>query len=569
MFTVGIDLGTTASVIAFVQQGKPRSILVDSGKKTTPSVVNYGEDNPIVGREAIFKVDSSNTVFSVKRFMGSNEKFCERTPEEISADILTFLKKSAEYQLRNTIDAAVITVPAHFSEIQRIATKRAASIAGIKVLQLINEPTAAAIAFGLDKQTNGIYAVYDLGGGTFDFSILRLKNGILQVLATGGDNYLGGDDLDNAISAYNFKRYGLDIFEMTDGEKMLGKLIAKSMKEKLETDKEIYKNYIYKNKSYEFYLSKDVMEQISVEYLNKTFKIADQVLSDSRIDRANLEGIVLVGGMTKMRLIKEAVKKYFNVNIFTDLNPEEVVAFGAAIQAEAIAKKESAMLLIDVTPLTLGIETIGGGVDKIIHRNTPIPIMQKREYTTYQNNQTGIKFRIVQGERSLAKDCKSIVEFELTGIPKMPSGTPRITVEFSIDMNGLLSIKAYEKSTGITQMITVEPSSGLTEEEMVTILENAAKNKEQDSIEASYITIKVESERQINFWRSILEDIPHNERECIKKEIVKLENSLAAKSYQEVLEHKKNIESLMGKFLDEIISSKLSKKSMNISQFKE
>ncbi len=569
MFTVGIDLGTTASVIAFVQQGKPRSILVDSGKKTTPSVVNYGENNPIVGREAIFKVDSGNTVFSVKRFMGSNEKFCTRTPEEISADILTFLKKSAEYQLRNTIDAAVITVPAHFSEIQRIATKRAASIAGIKVLQLINEPTAAAFAFGLDKQIDGIYAVYDLGGGTFDFSILRLKNGVFQVLATGGDNYLGGDDLDNAIAAYNFKRYGLDISEMTDSEKMLGKLIAKSMKEKLETNKEVYKNYIYKNKSYEFYLSKDVMEQISVAYLNKTFEIADQVLTDSRIDRAYLDGIVLVGGMTKMQLIKEAVKKHFNVNIFTDLNPEEVVAFGAAIQAEAIAKKESAMLLIDVTPLTLGIETIGGGVDKIIHRNTPIPIMQKREYTTYQNNQTGIKFHIVQGERSLAKDCKSIAEFELTGIPKMPSGTPRITVEFSIDMNGLLSIKAYEKNTGITQLITVEPSSGLTEEEMTVILENAATNKEQDSIEASYITIKVESERQIKFWRSILEDIPRNERKYIKKEITKLENSLAAKSYQDVLEHKKNIENLMGKFLDEIISSRLSKKPMNISQFKE
>ena len=569
MFTVGIDLGTTASVIAFIQNGKPRSISIDNGRKTTPSVVNYGEGEPIVGREAIFKVDSENTVFSVKRFMGSSEKFLGKTPEEISADILSFIKRTAESQLRQTIDAAVITVPAHFSEIQRIATKRAASIAGIKVLRLINEPTAAAIAFGLNKNASGIYAVYDLGGGTFDFSILRLKDKVFQVLATGGDNYLGGDDLDHAILKYNFERHKLNISEMTDGEKMLGKLIAKSLKENLESEKVARKNFTYKNENYEFLLSEKIMQQISDTYLTKTLEIADQVFCDAGTDSNKIQGVVLVGGMTKMPLVREAIKKHFNVNIFTDLNPDEVVAFGAAIHAESISSEESGTLLIDVVPLTLGVETIGGGVDKIIHRNTPIPIVQKREYTTYKNNQTGIKFHIVQGERPLAKDCKSVANFELAGIPKMPYGVPRIVVEFSIDVNGLLSVKSYEKSTGISQTVVVEPSSGLTEEEMISILESAAKNKEQDSIEASYITIKIESERQINFWRSILGDIPSYERKYINKEIRFLEKSLAAKSYHEALIHKKNIETTIGQFLDEIISNRLSKKSINISQFKE
>jgi molecular chaperone HscA len=567
MFTVGIDLGTTASVVAFVQSGRPRAIVADSGKKTVPSVVNYGENFPIVGREAIFKVDLDNTVFSVKRFMGDNKKFCGRSAEEVSADILSFMKKSAEEQLRFPVDAAVISVPAHFSESQRIATKRAASIAGIKVLRLISEPAAAAIAFGLNRSASGIYAVYDFGGGTFDFSILRQSNGIFQVLATGGDNYLGGDDVDIAVVKYNFERLGLDFSEPTPGERMLGKLIAKSMKESLGNGDIVRKNFVYRNEKYDFCISEEKMREIINEYMNRTFAIVDQVFRDAGIGYAQTDGVVLVGGMTKMPMIKEAIRNRFNINIFDEINPEEAVALGAAIHADSIASRSSGMLLIDVVPLTLGVETLGGGVDKIIHRNTPIPVAQTREYTTYENNQTGIKFHIVQGERTLAKDCRSIANFELSGIPLMPSGIPRVIVQFSVDVNGLLSVNAYEKSSGISQSVTVEPSSGLSDDEMISILENAAKNKAKDDVDASYIAVKVECERLIKFWRTIIDDIPEKEREIMSELIDSLKQSLEMEKYQDALKYKKNIEEIVGKFLDSVISDKLSKRSINIKSF--
>lgn len=564
MFTVGIDLGTTASVVSFIQHGEARAIPIDSGKKTTPSVVNYSEGYPVVGREAIFKVDSDNTVFSVKRLMGTNDKVLGKSPIEISADILSFLKTNAESQLRSKIGGAVITVPAHFSESQRIATKRAASIAGIKVLRLISEPAAAAIAFGLDRQTNGIYAVYDLGGGTFDFSILRLFNGIFQVLATGGDNHLGGDDIDFAILEYNCLHHGIDISNMKDSEKMLGKLIAKSLKEHLGFEDEARKNFVYKNNKYEFRITKNEISSIISKYINHTFEIATQVFKDANISCGDIDGVILVGGMTKLQYLKEAVKSHFKSIIYDDINPEEVVSLGAAIQAESIVSKSGNMLLIDVAPLTLGVETLGGGVDKIIHRNTPIPVVQKREYTTYRDNQTGIFFHIVQGERAFANDCRSIARFELSGIPLMPAGVPRIIVEFSIDVNGLLSVKAYEKTTGISQSIIVEPSLGLTDDAMIELLENAIENKEEDDLRASYLFVKVDSERQIIFWESIINDIPKKERALIKNEIKFLKEALTDENYNDIIKYKKKIENMVGEFLDEIISDRFSKKNMSV-----
>ncbi|MDR1983014.1 MAG: Hsp70 family protein [Holosporaceae bacterium] len=562
MFTVGIDLGTTASVVSYIKDEKPVTVKIN-GMITTPSVVNYSENTATVGREAIYKADCGHSVFSVKRSMGTENKFFGKSSVEISADILSYLKKNAELYIGKKIDAAVITVPAHFSDLQRMATKLASSVANIKVLRLINEPTAAAIAFGLDKKSSGVFAVYDFGGGTFDFSVLRLTDGIFQVLATGGDNYLGGDDLDNAILDYNLRISGLNSQRLDEKAKIFGKLTAKLLKEQLGDLPEIRKNYIHNNKNYEFRLSKDVLQEISHDFLQKSLKISDQVLLDSNINIAELDGIVMVGGMTKLPLIKKEVRKHFQVAIFDDINPEEVVALGAAIYADSISRKNNNMLLIDVVPLTLGIETFGGGVDKIIYRNTPVPIMEKREYTTYCDGQTGIKFHIVQGERPIASECRSIANFELTKIPPMPAGLPRVIVEFAVDVNGLLNIKAREKKTQMEQKIVVDPSSGLSNEEMRAILQKALIHKKEDSIVERNIIVSVESERMITFWESIINEIPQDSRKIAKNEIRHLKNALKNKQYSDVVVYKNKLEAIFGPFLDDIISSRLGGKIIN------
>ena len=558
MFTVGIDLGTTASVISYLKDGTPEAIQID-GVVTIPSVVNYSEDRPIVGSEAIYKADSANTVFSVKRRMGSNEKFFGRSPAEISADILSYIKLSAEVKLRRKIDAAVITVPAHFSDAQRTATKQAASIAGIKVLRLINEPTAAAIAFGLDKRKKGIFAVYDLGGGTFDFSVLRLSDGIFQVLATGGDNNLGGDDADEKILEDNFRKN--DISDATLNEKMLGKRVAKFLKENLGDQESVKKDFAIRDKIYKFELTREDARKYLKEIFARTFLISSQVLEDAEISPEDLDGIVLVGGMTKLDFIKSFVAKNFKTKIFDDISPEKAVSFGAAIQANSIVEKDG-MLLIDVVPLTLGIETFGGGVDKVIHRNTPIPITERREYTTYQDNQTGMKFRVLQGERPLADECRTLANFELKGIPSLPAGLARVIVEFSIDVNGLLGVKAYEKSTGIGQEVIVESSAGLSDKDMMEILEKAFSEKESDQIKANNIAIKIETERSIRFWKSIIKEIPENFQKIASEKISKLEEVLSEERFQEAMPIKNELENVFGRFLDDIINNHLSGKKL-------
>lgn len=571
MFTVGIDLGTTATVVAMIENGKPVTIMTDSGKKTTPSVVLYNRDedhggnvSAVVGRAALSKLDYGHTVFSVKRSMGSDKKFFEKTPEEISADILLFAKSSAERKTGQAIDAAVITVPAHFSDIQRTATKRAASLSGLKVLRLINEPTAAAIAFGLEKEVNGIYAVYDFGGGTFDFSVLRLSDGIFQVLATGGDNYLGGDDIDNEILKKNLIACNIDAHQLTNSEWLTAKLIVKNMKEQLNDSEIIEKKFIYHGYEYNFQLTQAFLEDASKKCIDRTFQIADQVLNDAK--KPKIDGVLLVGGMTKVQIVKNAVKSHFKVRIFSDIDPEEVVAFGAAIQADNIARKNANTLLIDVVPLTLGIETFGGGVDRIIYRNTPIPTKQTREYTTYADNQKGIKFHVVQGERPLAEDCRSIANFELTGIPPAMKGTPRVSVDFSVDVNGILSISAREKNTGIEQNVIVEPSSGLSEEKMVAMLESAVENFSEDKEKAAYLSMKMAAERQIAFWESIIDEIPTLERAEISKGIDLLKNSIDKISSKEISDLINRLDDIVGQFLDDIISKRLSRNPIKISE---
>lgn len=556
MFTVGIDLGTTASVISYVKNGKPEAIQIDGGI-TVPSVVNYSENRPIVGNEAIYKADDANTIFSVKRRMGNHEKIFGRSPAKISADILSHIKVAAELNLGRKIETAVITVPAHFSDAQRTATKQAASIAGIKVLRLINEPTAAAIAFGLDKNKQGIFAVYDFGGGTFDFSVLRLSDGIFQVLATGGDNNLGGDDIDEKILDNNLYKNG--IIDSAPNEKMLGKRVAKFLKENLKDKNSIEKDFSIRDKIYKFKLNKSELEKYLEEIFEKTFVICSQVLEDAEILSEDLDGVVLVGGMTKLDFIKKLVSENFKTKIFDDISPEKAVSFGAAIHANSIIEKNN-MLLIDVVPLTLGMETFGGGVDKIIHRNTPIPITERREYTTYQDNQTGMKFRVVQGERPLASECRTLANFELKGIPPMPAGRARVIVVFSVDVNGLLDVKAYEKTTGVNQEIIIESSAGLSNEDMMEILEKAFKEKENDQIKANNIAIKIETERSIKFWKSIIKEIPEEFQKIASEKILKLEEKLSSEKFSEIIPIKNELESLFGRFLDEIINNHLSGK---------
>ncbi|MCR5224680.1 MAG: Hsp70 family protein, partial [Alphaproteobacteria bacterium] len=542
MFTVGIDLGTTTSVVAYIEDGAPKIVEVDGGKITTPSVVSYVDGHPIVGREAILNGDSSDTLFSMKRLMGSNEKVAGKSAVEVSADILSHLKRITEAKVGKQIDSAIITVPAHFSDLQRTATKQAASIAGIKVLRLINEPTAAALAFGIDKNKNGIFAVYDFGGGTFDFSVLRLVDGIFQVLATGGDNYLGGDDIDNKIVEYNLQKYGISRQGLSEKDVIAARLVAKLMKEQLSGRDLVHKKYIYNGQEFDFELTANLLKQFAAEFIQKTLDISTQVLKDAKIQA--VDGVVLAGGMTKSPLVKLAVRDFFKAQIYDDLNPEGVVAIGAAIQADGIGTKNKNLLLIDVVPLTLGIETVGGAVDKIIHRNTPIPIVERREYTTYQDNQTGIKFQVVQGERALAKDCRSLATFELTGIPPMPAGMPRVIVEFGVDVNGLLNLKAYEKTLGISQTITVEPSSGLSNDEMVEILQKAFENAEKDAEKSKEITIQIECERMLKFWESLLNDLPEQAHNDAEQKLKELSNALKKKDFTEIVKLKTALENI-------------------------
>lgn len=551
MATIGIDLGTTASAVAIMENDKPKIVEID-GCVTVPSIVNYSENIPTVGHAALLNEDIERTVIAIKRYMGTDLVFQGKSPAEISADILSFLKKSVERKLGIVVESAVVTVPAHFSELQRIATKQAASLAGIKVLRLINEPTAAALAFGINQ--NGVFAVYDLGGGTFDFSVLRVVDGIFQVLSTGGDNYLGGNDVDESILNENMDRY--EVRELSAVEKNSGMLLAKYLKEHIKDKDEISVDFKFRGESYAFSLDQKSLRSITKSIFEKTNVIIEQVLEEAHVTKLN--GLILVGGMTKLRLIKDLViDRFKDVPVFDNVNPEEAVALGAVLDAYSLLNQNSGILLIDVVPLSLGIETLGGGVDKIIHRNTPIPISEKRQYTTYQDNQTGMKFRVVQGERPIASECRSLANFELKGIPPMPAGVANVIVTFSVDVNGLLQISAREESTGIEQKVIIEPSMGLTDDDMVKILENAFKNQEKDNDDAKNIKLIVDTNRLITFWRSIVSEIPNNEAQAVKRLLIRLETFLKDKKYTEITQTSNEIEQIIGQFIDGIINNHL------------
>lgn len=531
---LGIDLGTTNSLIAF-KNGKKVSLIGDeNGDALIPSVVHFPENGSvIVGENAKNKlnIDPLNTVSSVKRLIGrgkkdllnksnffpykfdlSDDRFLKVetrkgifSPVEISSEILKFLNKTAVEFLKRDIDGVVITVPAYFDEAQRQATKDSATLAGMKVLRLLNEPTAAAIAYGLDLQEEGTVAVYDLGGGTFDISILRLVKGVFEVLATGGDASLGGDDFDYAIVNWMIQSLKLNV----DGNvKMESELLlaARAAKENLSTSNQkrsVVINF-YEN---QLVLSRDQYEDLTQDLVKKTIRACKQTLRDASLKIDEIDNVLLVGGSSRNFNVQTEVKKLFKIQPRCDLDPDKVVAIGAAYQADILIgnRNDENPLLLDVNPLSLGLETMGGLVEKIIPRNSTIPISKVQEFTTFKDGQTAMKLHIVQGERELVTDCRSLASFEVRDIPPMVAGAAKISVLFQVDADGLLSVEATELSSGEKTSVVVKPSFGLTESEITGMLRDSFDKAEDDHKHRLLAESQVEADRIIYDLQSALQ----------------------------------------------------------------